>query len=54
MACGLSPVAVRAVYCASEILSVGLLRSRKEAPEMSHLDMGAQKCVVKGPASATR
>ena len=46
------PVLVRAVYCAKEILSVGRCRSKKEAPEIIHLDMGAQKWTVKGPASA--
>lgn len=36
----------------SETSSVGRLRSRKDAPEISHLLIGAQKCTVKGPAAA--
>jgi hypothetical protein len=35
-----NPVAVGAVYCAKEILSVG--KSRKLAPEIKHLDIGAK------------
>jgi len=35
-----------------ETNSVGRLRSINDAPEMSHLLMGAQKCTVKGPAAA--
>merc|ERR1740124_708816 len=46
------PVKVRAVYCAIDILSVGLCRSMKLAPLISHLLIGAQKCTVNGPASA--
>jgi len=38
--------------CVMDTSSVGRFRSRKEAPEMSHLLMGAQKCTVKGPAAA--
>ena len=47
-----SPVRVSAEYWVIETSSVGLFRSRKEAPEMSHLLIGAQKCTVKGPAAA--
>ena len=33
--------------CESETLSVGRLRSRNDAPEINHLDIGAQKCLKK-------
>ena len=48
-----NPVSVRAEYCGKEILSVGRFRSKNEAPEMSHLLIGAQKCTVNGPAGAS-
>ncbi len=45
-----NPVNVRAVYCGSEIVSVGRSSSRNDAPEINHLLIGAQKCTVNGPA----
>jgi hypothetical protein len=41
-----NPVNVNAVYCAMEILSVGRSSSRKDAPEIIHFDIGAQKWTV--------
>ena len=48
-----NPVNVRAVYWGKLILSVGRWSSMNDAPLMNHLDMGAQKWTVNGPASAT-
>jgi len=44
-----SPVNVNAEYWAIEILSVSRYKSMKDAPEMSHFDIGAQKWTVNGP-----
>ena len=41
-----NPVSVSAVYCAMEIFSVGRSSSRKDAPEIIHFDIGAQKWTV--------
>ena len=40
-----NPVAVKAEYCGKEIFSVGRSSSKKEAPLIIHLDMGAH-CVI--------
>lgn len=36
-----NPVSVNAVYCGKLILSVGRFRSKKLAPLINHLDIGA-------------
>jgi len=46
----ISPVHVKAVCCARLILSVGFFKSVKLFTERSHLEVGAQKKMVKGPA----
>ena len=36
-----NPVIVSAAYCGNEIFSVGRFNSKKDAPLIIHLDMGA-------------
>ena len=43
---------MRAVYWVKLTLSVGRSRSKNDAPDINHFDIGAQKCTVNGPAAA--
>ena len=44
------PVAVSAVICDMLMFSTGRLMSAKFAPDSAHLNVGAQKWIVNGPA----
>lgn len=46
----ITPVQVRAVCCAKLILLVSFFKSDRLFTERSHLEVGAQKKIVNGPA----
>jgi hypothetical protein len=49
----MNPVHVIASYWLAEMFSAGLLKSPMLAMVMSHLKVGAQKKMVKGPAGCS-